>query len=322
MRNRKKKSTKPVQSRRTKRQKPTISIIGAGRLGTTLGRALSAVGFSVEAVAATHGPSARRSAKLIGSNPRPLAASQLNNLPDSKIILITTPDDVIGGVAEELGRLWKDSGKSSMARVRGRIVLHASGALSSEVLAPLREAGFAVGSMHPLVSISDRASDADIFRNAFFCLEGDRVAVSTARSIVRRIGGQSFTLSPNNKPLYHAAAVLASGHVVALFDIANEMLIQCGLSRRRARAVLIPLLRSTVGNLSTRSPERALTGTFARGEAATARRHLAAIRRHHLDDARAAYVLLGKRSLRLAKQSGMNVNALSEIARELGSASD
>ncbi len=322
MRTPKKKSKKLVQRRRTKRQKPTISIIGAGRLGTTLGRALSAIGLKVEAVAATHGASARRSAKLIGSNPRPLTASQLNHLPDSNIILITTPDDVIGAVAEQLGRLSKGAGKSSTVRSRGQIVLHASGALSSEVLAPLREAGFAVGSMHPLVSISDRASDPDTFRNTFFCLEGDRVAVSTARSIVRRMGGQSFLLSSNDKPLYHAAAVLASGHMVALFDIASEMLVKCGLSERRARAVLMPLLQSTVTNLSTRSPARALTGTFARGEAATARRHLAAIRRHHLDDARAAYLLLGKRSLRLAKQSGMNSKALREIAHEIGSALD
>lgn len=273
-------------------------------------------------MAAKHGASARRAAKVIGSNPRPLTASQLDDLPDSKIILITTPDDVIGKVAEELGRLAKRSGNSSTVLARGRIVLHASGALSSEVLAPLREAGFAVGSMHPLVSISDRTSDADIFSNAFFCLEGDRVAVSTARSIVRQLGGQSFLLSSINKPLYHAAAVLASGHMVALFDIANEMLVQCGLSQRQARAILIPLLRSTVANLSTRSPARALTGTFARGEAATARRHLDAITRHHLDDALAAYLLLGKRSLQLAKQSGMNPKALNEIAREIGSASD
>ena len=247
-----------------------------------------------------------------------MAASQLNNLPDSNVILITTPDDVIGAVAEQLGRLSKASGPASMVRARGRIVLHASGALSSEVLAPLREAGFAVGSMHPLVSISDRTSGADTFRNAFFCLEGDRVAVSTARSLVRKLGAQSFALSSNNKPLYHAAAVLASGHMVALFDIASEMLIECGLSQRRARAILIPLLRSTVANLSTRSPARALTGTFARGEAATASRHLAAMSSHHLDDARAAYLLLGKRSLRLAEESGMNLKALSEIAREIG----
>ena len=273
-------------------------------------------------MAANHGASARRAAKAIGSNPTPLAASQLDSLPDSKIILITTPDDVIGVVAEGLGRLANVSGRSSTVGARGRIVLHASGALSSEVLAPLRAAGFAVGSMHPLVSISDRDSDADIFRNAFFCLEGDRVAVSAARSIVRQLGGQSFLLSSNNKPLYHAAAVLASGHMVALFDIASEMLVQCGLSQPRARAILIPLLRSTVANLSTRSPARALTGTFARGEAATARRHLAAIGQHHLDDARAAYLLLGKRSLRLAEQSGVDPKALREIAREIGSASD
>ena len=138
---------------------------------------------------------------------------------------------------------------------------------------------------------------------------------------MRRMGGQSFLLSSNNKPLYHAAAVLASGHMVALFDIAHEMLVKCGLSERRARAVLMPLLQSTVTNLTTSSPARALTGTFARGEAATARRHLTAIRRHNLDDARAAYLLPGKRTLRLATQNGMNAKALRDIAREIGLAS-
>lgn len=287
-------------------------------MGTTLGRALSDHGYNVEAVAAHHRASARRAAKLIGLNTKPLAASELNSLPESELILITTPDDVIGAVAEQLSRRSNPKVKSSKARVPVRVVLHASGALSSEVLAPLRRAGFAVGSVHPLVSISDRASGIDAFRNAFFCLEGDGGAVSMARSIVRTLGGQSFSLSPDNKPLYHAAAVIASGHVVALLDIATEMLVECGLSQQRARAVLVPLLQSTVANLLAQTPARALTGTFARGEADTARRHLGAISARNLHDALAAYAILGKRSLQLAAQSGMDRKALSEIRKEIG----
>lgn len=319
MREPRKKFIKPGPNPRSKRSKPTISIIGVGRLGTTLGRALAEHGYQVEAVAALHLASAGRAAKLIGAEARPLAASNLNGLPESKLILITTPDDVIGAVAEQLS-VSSTILKSSKGRGRVRVVLHASGALSSNVLAPMRKAGFAVGSMHPLVSISDPASGANAFRNAFFCLEGDGGAVRMARAIVRALGGRSFSLSPDNKPLYHAAAVITSGHVTALLDIATEMLFACGLSKQRARKVLVPLLQSAVTNLLAQTPARALTGTFARGDAETARRHLAAIGAHHLDDALAAYAILGKRSLQLAAESGMNRKALSEIRNEVDQA--
>ena len=100
---------------------------------------------------------------------------------------------------------------------------------------------------------------------------------------------------------------------MALVDIAMEMLIQCGLSKTRARLVLAPLLQSNVMNLLTQMPARALTGTFARGDADTARRHVSAIKAHGLNDALAAYAILGKRSLELASQNGLDRKALVEI---------
>src|SRR5688500_15744507 len=185
MRDPEKKSTKPGSNPRTKRSKPTVSIIGTGRLGTTLGRALAEHGYQVEAVVALHRTSSGRAAKLIGGNTRPLAASDLKNLPKSELILITTPDDVISVVAERLSSTLNGVTRSSKVSSPFRVVLHASGALSSEVLEPLRRTGFAVGSMHPLVSISERNAKTGAFENAFFCLEGDAGALSMARSIVR-----------------------------------------------------------------------------------------------------------------------------------------
>ena len=320
MREPKKKSIKTGSNPRTKRPGLTVSIIGVGRLGTTLGRALAHHGYQVEAVTALHRASAQRAARLIGGKTIALAGPNLNSLPESDLILITTPDDAIGAVAEQLSRRAKAAVKSPKARPPCRVVLHASGALSSEILGPLRKAGFALGSMHPLVSISDRAADIGAFTDAFFCLEGDGGALRMARSVVRNLGGQSFSLDPSNKPLYHAAAVMASGHVTALVDIAVEMLVKCGLSRLRARLVLMPLLESNLMNLLTQTPARALTGPFARGDAETARRHLDAIAAHHLDDALAAYAILGKRSLELASQNGMDQKALVEIRKEIDQA--
>ena len=304
-------------------RKPTVSIVGAGRLGTALALALTSRGYTIEAVMARTLLHARRAAKLTGTNPLALVSTQLDQLPRSDILFITTPDDQIAEAAAGIASTI-DSRSTKMKAVgkekgnrRGQTVLHASGALSSAALQSLRDAGFATGSMHPLVSVSDSVHGAESLGSAFFCVEGTPAAVAVARKLVRVLGAQSFSIKADDKALYHAAAVMASGHVTALFDIAMEMLARCGLTERRARKVLLPLLRSTLDNLYATDPARALTGTFARADTATVRSHLAALRSVALPEALAAYQLLGKRSLRLAKAAGARPDALREIARAL-----
>jgi predicted short-subunit dehydrogenase-like oxidoreductase (DUF2520 family) len=288
----------------------TVSIIGAGRLGTAMTRALSRCGYTIEALVAQSTASARRAARLSGAQPLALNSTQLGQLPASSLLFITTPDDQIAATAARLAASFRQP-------QRGRVILHASGALSSEALSALRDVGFATGSLHPLVSVSDPLHGAESLRAAFYCIEGDRQAVRLARSLVRRLGAQSFSVNAKDKALYHAAAVMASGHMTALFDIATEMLGLCGLSERGARAVLLPLVRSTIENLSTHTPARALTGTFARADVETMRRHLAAIGAQAGDEALAAYALLGRRSLELAVKSKANKAAVTEMARIL-----
>ncbi|MFN2498976.1 MAG: DUF2520 domain-containing protein, partial [Pyrinomonadaceae bacterium] len=169
------------------------------------------------------------------------------------LVLITTPDDVIATIARSFAKLRRSS--------RHRTTfLHTSGALSSEVLSPLAKAGFHTGSVHPLVSISDPRAGADALSGAFYCVEGDNTATRFAKAIVLDLNGTVFTINPQSKALYHAAAVMASPHVVALFDLATEMLVSCGLNKKAARNILVPLVQSTVNNLKHSSPERALTG--------------------------------------------------------------
>jgi predicted short-subunit dehydrogenase-like oxidoreductase (DUF2520 family) len=313
----------------TPEKKPSISIIGAGRLGTALGQALNEIGYRIEFVVAKHAAGARRAAKLAGRETLWLTSRQLERLKHSeydrlsriRLIIIATPDDVIALVARQLAALFKSirpkPQRSNIGLADRRIAIHASGALSSEALLPLRSAGFVIASLHPLVSISDPLSGAELFRDAYFCVEGDPAAVRVARSIVRNLGGQSFTIEPSAKALYHAAAVTSSGHVVALFDIALEMLGRCGLSPRQARKVLLPLLESTLTNLSRNDPSHALTGTLARGDIAIVRRHLAAMESQNLSQALAAYRLLGQRSLSLARRGNRSKDKLDRIAKIL-----
>lgn len=297
---------------------PTIAVVGAGRLGTALAIALASRGYRIEAVVARRLGRARRAAALIDSHidshidgqTRALSSAVLERLPPADITYITTPDDEIQKVAARLATIIKGDG-------RGRTVLHASGALSSDVLNCLRAAGCETGSMHPLISVSDSLSGAQSLRRAFYCIEGTPVARRVARQLVRALGGRSFSINTRDKALYHAAAVMSSGHLVALFDIATEMLRRCGLTDKQSRAALLPLVLSTVENLSQQRPARALTGTFARADAATVQRHLAALRAPDTDDALAAYVLLAERSLKLAEQNGANIESVNKIKRAL-----
>ncbi|MDT7605367.1 MAG: hypothetical protein QOF61_3364 [Acidobacteriota bacterium] len=306
--------------------KPTVVIVGAGRLGSALAVALEACGYHVVALVARQRAHARRAARLLHAQPLALAASELAQLPASDILIIATPDDQIAATAARLAaalpvdatlRGDATTGRTRLKRLR--VALHVSGALSSDALAPLRARGFAVGSLHPLVSVSDPRENAKDFRDAFYCVEGDADAVRAARQLVRSLGGQAFNIAARDKALYHASAVMVAGHAVALFDLATELLTRCGLTRSDARRALVSLARGTLSNLAhARTNADALTGPFARADAATIRRHVKAISSLADErDALAAYVALGRRSLLLAAARGAGVRALEEIRNYL-----
>ncbi|HEV8186424.1 MAG TPA: Rossmann-like and DUF2520 domain-containing protein [Pyrinomonadaceae bacterium] len=271
---------------RKRKQKTAVSIIGSGRLGTTLGVALLHRGYSIQSLVTRRVQSAHKAARLLDAETQVLAARELQSLKPAHVFLITVPDDQIAIVAEEMGRLEFNA-----------TALHTSGALSSEVLAPLRKKGWHTGSIHPLLSVSKAG---DPIEGAFWSVEGDKSAVRLGKTIVQDLGGRSFFIRSEDKPLYHAAAVMVSGNVTALFDVALGMLGDCGIKRTTARSILLPLIASTVRNLETKDPAQALTGTFSRGDLETVKRHLAAIKDNQ--DALELYRLLGKRSLKLTKE--------------------
>jgi predicted short-subunit dehydrogenase-like oxidoreductase (DUF2520 family) len=300
----------------TKIGKPSVSIIGPGRLGQALAIALRSLGYPILAFVARHPAEARKAVRALNKSATPAQAlgwDRLAQLPATDLILITTPDDAIAEAAERLAA-------GEFRRTRRRTVLHTSGALASDVLNPLLKAGFHTGSLHPLVSVSEPGAGAKALRGAFYCLEGDKTALRVARLIVEDLKGKSFSVRPENKALYHAAAVMASPHLVALFDLATEMLAACGVSNRSARQVLLPLVESTTKNLMVMNPERALTGTFARGDIATVRRHLAALSRKGFAQALEVYRLLGLRSVQLAKKNKLDPQLLEQIRKLLNSA--
>jgi predicted short-subunit dehydrogenase-like oxidoreductase (DUF2520 family) len=296
----------------------SVTVIGAGRMGTTLARAVSDAGYSIELILSKHAARGKSAGRALGA-----PGGAVDRLSDpvtrdrllrSGILIISTPDDALPSAAHQLATAWPETRVS--AKTPKLIALHTSGAASSEVLADLRKAGFAIGSLHPLVSVATTKTDPVVFRDAYFCIEGDREAVGVARIIVRKIGGRSFTLNSKLKPLYHAAAVISSGHMTSLFDLAIEMLRACGLSASNAQRILLPLLETNTQNLKMKTPARALTGPFARGDRSTVEKHLAAIKASQVNDAIEAYMILGRHSLRLVK-TDLTSEALDRIAKLL-----
>ncbi len=253
----------------------SVSIIGVGRVGGALALALPKDKYTVD--------------NLIG---RAETAAEIS----TDIVFITTQDSEIVAVAESL-----------MGKLKpGTIVFHTSGSNPSSILDALKDADCKTGSIHPLVSVSSPELGPERFRGAYFCVEGEPEAVTVGKQIVADLGGKPFTIDTKFKTLYHASAVTACGHLVALFDAAVEMMTKVGLSDADAKEILLPLVTSTVQNLGEQTTAAALTGTFARADIETFTRHLGALNQYVSDDLLEIYLLLGERSLELAAKQGVS----------------
>lgn len=318
-----------------------IAIIGAGRLGGALSVALAREGFEIAAVVTRERTHARRVARLVSTvtsknqkdgrallpSPLPLRVDELGKLPSCDLILIATPDDALASVAEKLaGEFAHRQADESAARnsavkrtrnkMRMPVVLHTSGALDSTVLTPLAQLGCATGSLHPLVAVSGHTTQN--FDGVFFCLEGASGAIKVARKLVRALGGKFFQIETKDKPLYHAAAVMAAGHLVALHSVACELVERCGVSEPEARRMLARLSQSALANLDTNTHARAVTGSFARGDASTISKHLDRLKSKKLAAAKSIYIALGMRSLELVAQNHqLDPKLIRQIAGEL-----
>ena len=280
----------------------SVSIIGVGRVGGAIALSLPKDKYSIEKLV-VHGHSNVDS--LIAGLPKPPDVTTLDALGDvsSDVIFITTQDSHIVAAAGALAKKVMSS----------PIVFHTSGSYSSSILDELKKAGSRTGSVHPLVSISKPELGPDRFRNAFFCVEGDPAAVEMGKQIVADLGGRPFSIDTKFKTLYHASAVTACGHLVALFDAAVEMMTKCGLSADESKNILMPLVTSTVQNLNEQSTAAALTGTFARADIETFTRHLTALNENVSDDLLEIYLLLGERSLELATKQGVNQDRIDTL---------
>lgn len=245
-----------------------VSIIGAGRLGTSLGYALLKKGHRIKALSCKRISSARESRQIIGEG----EASTDNALTarEGDLVILCLPDEEIVKVAEELA--------DSNVKWSKKYIFHSSGLLPSKILDPLRVQGALVASFHPIQSFSQKKTDPKYFENIYYGLEGGREALVLSQKIVHELGGHPIIIKEKDKSLYHAACSIASNFFVVLLDMATSLLKQTGLSEKEAFQALQPLVQGTLHNVKNLNIKDSLTGPVIRGDQESVRKHLKALR--------------------------------------------
>jgi predicted short-subunit dehydrogenase-like oxidoreductase (DUF2520 family) len=266
-----------------------IGIAGGGRVGVALGVLLARAGHRIVAVSGREGTAARVARHL----PRvPVVDAADDVVPDAELVLVTVPDAEIAAVAARV----------ASRPLEGRWVAHCSGALGLAPLAPVAAAGGRRLAVHPLQTFPDvERAIAEIPGCAVAVTADDADGIALGTSLARDLGAVPFTLADEDRPLYHAAAVLASNDLVVLAWAAEGLLASIGVPD--PPGALAPLQRATVDNVAAMGPAAALTGPVVRGDSVAVEANLAALA------ARApawvpTYVVMARAALDLAVTGG------------------
>lgn len=270
-----------------------IAIIGAGRLGTVLGRALAKKGHEIKALTCHSRASAGKSRQIIGQGK--IYSDNAAAAERGQIIFLCLPDEEIKKVAAELARAKIDW--------TPKIVFHTSGLLPSEVLKQLRDKGALTASFHPAQSFARKDTSPAHFKGIYFGLEGERKALALAGKIVRQLGGYPLILRPEGKPYYHAACGMTSNFLVILLDAAVRLLKQAEIEEKMAVKLLFPLVEGTLHNVKKIDIPSSLTGPVIRGDSTTVKAHLNALRL--FPNYAQVYRKLGLLALQTARKRGL-----------------
>jgi predicted short-subunit dehydrogenase-like oxidoreductase (DUF2520 family) len=251
-----------------RRERPSIAIVGAGKVGTAVGVLAVRAGYRVSAVAGRDRNRTEKAAERIGAEVPVLSPREAAGR--AELVLLAVPDDAIEACCREL--------VAADAFARGSLVAHCSGALSSECLDPARrELGCHVASFHPLQSFPTVEAALSSLPGSYCFDEGDEAAVAAVEQLGAAIGARCVRIDTRHKALYHAAAVMACNYLTGLLDAALALATTARIERRTAWQALEPLIRATVDNISNLGTEAALTGPIARGDGRTVTAHLAAL---------------------------------------------
>ncbi len=241
-----------------------VCIVGPGRLGTALATQLQRNYDCVDTIVARHSSIAKAIAlaEKIDATAKELDSADF----DQTVTWLCVPDGALTTCAKALAqrREWK-----------GKIVLHSSGALSSDELQPLRDKGASVGSAHPMMTFAPEATTQ--LAGVVFALEGDHKAVEAARRLVSSLHGNEFVIAKENKVLYHAFGSFLAPLLLTTLTTAEKVGTQAGVPSKLLREAMKRIVGQTVENYFKLGAEGSFTGPFIRGDVGVVKKHLKAL---------------------------------------------
>lgn len=278
--------------------KQSVAIIGAGRVGSSVGFLLKRAGYQITGVSASTAESAARAAAFIGQGEAtddPVSAAGR-----ADVVFITTPDRIIEPICRTVS-------KAGAIR-RGTIVIHMSGAHSLGLLDSAAAVGAFRAVLHPLQSLASREQGIKTLPGSYFRIESDPAAAGTVRDIARALGGielfmPKWSSGKDSTALYHAGAVAVSNYFVALVQYGLKFYQALGADRQEALKAVLPLIKGTLHNIETLGIPDALTGPVMRGDAETVSNHLAAMQKQ-TPELIGLYKELARQTVEVAREKG------------------
>ena len=266
----------------------TVNIIGAGAVGQTLGSLFVKHGAAkIQAVVNRSEHSSQRAIEFIEQGQWYASVAAI---PHADLTLITVPDQQIAAIATEMAL--------NSHLQPGAVVMHCSGALTSDSLEVLHLRDCAVASIHPAFSFKEPGWSVTRFHHTTCVLEGDAKAAALIAPLFSAIGALVYQIPVNNKALYHAAAVFASNFPIALLQQAHHCFLGAGLNNQEAKNVMDSLLQSMVDNVKQApEPKMALTGPIQRADLTTLGLHMQVLTDPVV---REFYLMMAKRTLEIA----------------------
>ena len=281
----------------------SLVLAGPGRAGRAFARSWRRAGGSVAGVVTRSGGSSTDPA-LDGAPT--VSWEDTSPLPAADVLAITVSDDAIADAALRLA-----------PRSRSRLAYQFSGALSSELLAPLSGRGASAASLHPVRPFTGAAHEDWV--GAFVAVEGEEEACRAGESLLRALDARPHRIDVSRKPLYHAAATLAAGGVAAVLSVAVRGWEEAGIPEEVAREVLSGLSVRAAEAVGTQRFSDAFTGAVARRDAGTVRAHAESLAGTD-DDALRLYAWLAEEILRRTEGRGREEEIRAILAEERGRA--
>lgn len=250
-----------------------VAIVGAGKVGTVLGKLLAERGDKIVAVVSRTNKSASKAGKFIRC--KNVSTSLAAIPPKTDLVLITTPHGAIEEVAHKL---------ASVAHLRFKklTVCHASGMLTAEALEPLAKKGAVVFSFHPLQTFPREYDVKEIVpsvRGIYYGVDGSAKGIRQAKLLAKKLKGKTILIKPEMRAFYHAACVVASNHLTTMLWILEQMFAEMKTGAKKFYPVFEPIINATLRNAAKTGPAKALSGPIARGGVETLSEHFESLQR-------------------------------------------